>query len=116
MAELVGEAATMKHFDHPNVLKLLAVCVDSNDDEMLRVVLPYMANGDLNDFLKQSRVDPMNISEYKNVCFLFLYKAMCCTYVRTYTHTHTHTYTHTHTHTYIHSYIHTQIYVILISV
>ena len=79
MAELVAEAATMKLFNHPNVLKLLAVCVDSNDDEMLRVVLPYMENGDLNDFLKQNRVDPVNISEYKNVCFLFVH--VLATYV-----------------------------------
>ena len=73
MAELVAEAATMKLFNHPNVLKLLAVCVDSNDNEILRVVLPYMENGDLNGFLKQNRVDPINISEYKSVRFRFVH-------------------------------------------
>ena len=37
MAELVAEAATMKLFHHPNVLLLLGVCVDHDDDEMLRL-------------------------------------------------------------------------------
>ena len=68
MAELVAEVATMKLFNHPNVLQLLGVCVDPNDDEILRVVLPYMPNGDLNSFLKQKRVDPANTSEFANVC------------------------------------------------
>ena len=67
MAELVAETATMKLFDHPNVLQLLGVCVDSEDDEMLRAVLPYMPNGDLRTFLKQNRVDPANTSEFPNV-------------------------------------------------
>ena len=35
----------MKIFDHPNMLQLLGVCVDINEDEMLKAVLPYnMAN------------------------------------------------------------------------
>ena len=72
MAELVAETAIMKIFDHPNVLQLLGVCVDSNDHEMLRAVLPYMANGDLRNFLKQKRLDPANISEFANVCY-FVY-------------------------------------------
>ena len=68
MAELVAEIATMKIFDHPNVLQLLGVCVDTNDDDMLRTVLPYMANGDLRNFLKQRRVDLANTSEFPTVC------------------------------------------------
>ena len=68
MAELVAETATMKLFNHPNMLQLLGVCVDHNDDEMLRVVLPYMPNGDLNHFLKQKRADSANTSEFVNVC------------------------------------------------
>ena len=67
MAELIAETATMKIFDHPNVLQLLGVCVDTNDDDMLRAVLPYMANGDLRNFLKQRRVDPANTSKFPKV-------------------------------------------------
>ena len=70
MTELVAETAIMKIFDHPNVLQLLGVCVDTNDDEMLKAVLPYMANGDLVNFLKQKRIDQMNISEFANVSFI----------------------------------------------
>ena len=69
MEELVSEIATMKLFDHPNVLQLLGVCVDTNDDDMLRAVLPYMANGNLRNFLKQRRVDPTNITEYAKVLY-----------------------------------------------
>ena len=68
MAELVAEAATMKLFHHDNVLQLLGVCVDPNDDKMLKVILPYVPNGDLNNFLKQKRADPANTSEFANVC------------------------------------------------
>ena len=71
MAKLVAETATMKLFNHPNVLQLLGVCVDPNDDEILRVVLPYMPNSDLNNFLKQRRANPANTSEFANVCQLF---------------------------------------------
>ena len=42
MTELVAETAIMKIFDHPNVLQLLGVCVDTNDDEMLKAVLWQM--------------------------------------------------------------------------
>ena len=44
--------------------------MDTNDDEMLKAVLPYMANGDLGNFLKQKRIDAMNISEFANVRFV----------------------------------------------
>ena len=70
MEELVTEITTMKLFDHPNVLQLLGVCVDSNDEDMLRAVLPYMANGDLRNFLRQKRADRTNTSEYANVCHM----------------------------------------------
>ena len=72
MAELVAETATMKLFDHSNVLQLLGVCVDTNNDDMLRAVLPYMANGDLRNFLKRKRANPANNTEYANVCCFFI--------------------------------------------
>ena len=67
MEELVAETAIMKILDHPNVLQLLGVCVDSSDDDLLKAILPYMANGDLRNFLKQSRADPANTNEFDNV-------------------------------------------------
>jgi len=58
--------------------------VDSSDDDMLKAILPYMANGDLKNFLKQSRVDPANTNEFANVCFVHTYVCMyvLCEYIR----------------------------------
>ena len=59
----------MKNFSHPNVLQLLGVCVDLNnkDGSMLKVILPYMSNGDLRNFLKKNRVEPTNIRDFPKV-------------------------------------------------
>ena len=57
----------MKTFDHPNVLPLLGVCIDYDDEDILKVVIPFMANGDLRNFLKNDRVAPNNTCEYPEV-------------------------------------------------
>lgn len=69
LKELVSETAIMKNFDHPNVLQLLGVCVDvnNNDGSMLKVILPFMANGDLRSFLKKNRVDQTDIRHFPKV-------------------------------------------------
>ncbi|XP_065910180.1 tyrosine-protein kinase receptor TYRO3-like isoform X2 [Dysidea avara] len=64
MKDLVAETAIMKGFHHPNVLPLLGVCVDYDDDDVLKIVIPFMAHGDLKTFLKESRVSPNNTHEY----------------------------------------------------
>ena len=43
----------MKHFDHPNVLHLIGVCLDAGPAPY--VVMPYMANGSLLHYLKKER-------------------------------------------------------------
>ncbi|XP_065909680.1 tyrosine-protein kinase receptor UFO-like [Dysidea avara] len=63
--DLVAESTVMKRLDHPNVLPLLGVCVDPDSDDLFKIILPFMANGDLRSFLKQSREDPTSIEEYK---------------------------------------------------
>ena len=63
----MAESTVMKQFDHPNVLPLLGVCVDPDDDDVFKVVLPFMANGDLRTFLKCNRVEPNKIDEYNDV-------------------------------------------------
>ena len=73
MKDLVAESAIMKTFHHPNVLSLLGVCIDNddnddNDEDVLKIVMPFMANGDLRRFLKESRVSPDNTQEYPDVC------------------------------------------------
>jgi len=67
----------MIRLDHPNVLPLLGVCVNSDDDDLFKIILPLMANGDLRSFLKQSREDPTSIDEYKTVRVPYL-----CIYYR----------------------------------
>ena len=68
MKDLVAESAIMKTFHHPNVLPLLGVCIDYDDEDVLKIVIPLMANGDLRTFLKDSRVSPDNTQEYPEVC------------------------------------------------
>jgi len=64
---LVAESTVMKQFDHPNVLPLLGVCVDPDDDDVFKVILPLMTNGDLRTFLKYNRVEPNKIDEFNDV-------------------------------------------------
>ena len=54
MSEFMSESIVMMAFDHPNVLKLLGVCLDTADNLPI-LILPYMANGDLKSFLVDSR-------------------------------------------------------------
>ena len=49
--EFFKEASLMHHFDHPNILKLLGVCVEQ---EPLCMIFEYMEIGDLNNFLRQN--------------------------------------------------------------
>ena len=68
LRELVAETATMKNFNHPNVLQLLGVCVDiNNNDSMLKVILPFMSNGDLRSFLRKNRVEQTDTQHFPKV-------------------------------------------------
>ena len=65
--DLIAETAIMKTFHHPNVLPLLGVCIDYADEDVLKIVIPFMINGDLRNFLKNNRVAPNNTQEYPEV-------------------------------------------------
>ena len=54
--EFVSESAIMLDFDHPNVLSLLGVCLDT-EQHLPLIILPYMANGDLKSYLLKCRGD-----------------------------------------------------------
>ena len=69
MKDLIAESSIMKTFHHPNVLPLLGVCIDYDDDDVLKIIIPFMTNGDLKNFLKDSRVSPNNTHEYPKVCY-----------------------------------------------
>ena len=50
---LMEESLKMHEFNHPNVLGLIGVCVDSGSAPY--IVLPYMVNGNLLEWLKRER-------------------------------------------------------------
>lgn len=43
-------------FDHPNILRLIGVCFNT-EDNLPAIVLPYMAKGDLRSFLRAKRAE-----------------------------------------------------------
>ncbi len=43
----------MQYFDHPHVMSLIGVCLDAGPG--VAIVMPYMANGSLLDYLKRER-------------------------------------------------------------
>ena len=74
MKDLVTESAVMRTFDHPNVLPLLGVCIDYDDVDVLKIIIPFMVNGDLRNYLKDHRVAPNNTHEYSEVRILSMHK------------------------------------------
>ena len=54
--DFLAESAIMLEFDHPNVLKLMGICFET-DHGLPMIVLPYMVNGALKDLLVASRID-----------------------------------------------------------
>ena len=59
----------MKQFDHPNIVGLLGVCLDTPDGYPY-LILPYMVNGSIRDYLKDKRVQPTNLAVLPEVCKL----------------------------------------------
>ena len=49
--DLLKECIRMYEFDHPNVLKLLGVCMDPSP----YIIMLFMANGSRNVYLKKER-------------------------------------------------------------
>ncbi|XP_023267501.1 tyrosine-protein kinase Mer-like [Seriola lalandi dorsalis] len=56
--EFLNEAACMKDFNHPNVIRLLGVCLEVGSGNFPKpmVILPFMKYGDLHSFLLRSRL------------------------------------------------------------
>ena len=53
MHGLVEEVKKMQEFHHINVMSLVGVCLDSGAGPA--IVMPYMANGSLLDYLRKER-------------------------------------------------------------
>ncbi|KAK9972253.1 hypothetical protein ABG768_025575 [Culter alburnus] len=59
LESFLKEAEIMKHFNHPNVVKLLGVVLERNPESSIvvpLVILPYMKHRDLHSFLKATRL------------------------------------------------------------
>ena len=82
---MISEITKMKDFDHPNVMSLIGVCLDAGPGVSL--VMPFMANGCLLNYLKKERdnlylKDDTELDEVYNADFLSV-KEMYCTDLKT---------------------------------
>ena len=65
----------MKRFDHPNIVGLLGVCFDTPDGYPY-LILPFMANGNIRDYLKDKRVHSTDITALPDVRVITLHASM----------------------------------------
>ena len=59
---MVKEVSTMLNFKHPNVMSLIGVCLDG---EMPLIIMPFMSNGSILEFVKSHREEMYNCSHDK---------------------------------------------------
>ena len=64
------ECVLMKKIEHPNVLGLLGVCLNTQDG-LPYIVLPFMENGDLKTFLHSKRTTSGSVLKYPEVRNLY---------------------------------------------
>ena len=64
-----AESLIMKDFDHPNVLGLSAVCFDTPDGYPL-LILPFMVNGSLKDYLKKTEFMSLMSIPIQRYCYI----------------------------------------------
>ena len=58
----------MKNLNHPNVLPILGICLESNDEIGLPfMLLPFMVNGDLRSYLKKKRKNAVCVDQFPEV-------------------------------------------------
>ena len=51
--KIMEESVKMKHFNHPNVMNLIGVCIDAGPAPY--IIMPFMANGSLLLYLRKER-------------------------------------------------------------
>ena len=57
---MISEISKMMEFQHPNIMSLIGVCLDAGPG--VSIVMPFMANGSLLDYLKKER-DKLYLSD-----------------------------------------------------
>ena len=69
--KLLKEVTTMSSFKHPNVMSLIGLCLDG---EMPLLIMPFMSNGNVLEYVKQNK-DGLHLSKEATeveVCTYFL--------------------------------------------
>ena len=70
----LAESLIMKDLKHPHVLGLLGVCFDTPEHSPY-IILPFMANGSVKNFLRGRRVHPTNFDDFPVVCYYYSVKS-----------------------------------------
>ena len=60
----MSEISKMRDFHHPNVMTLIGVCLDAGPG--VSIVMPFMANGSLLEYLKKER-DNLYLTEIDEI-------------------------------------------------
>ena len=66
LESFLHESNLMKNFDHPNVLHILGVGLDP-ENGLPFIVLPFMANGNLQLYLKNKRSNTTKVDKLPEV-------------------------------------------------
>lgn len=66
---MISEIIKMQDFQHTHVMSLIGVCLDAGPG--VSIVMPFMANGNLLDYLKRERsnLEPDDDSEIEEVSY-----------------------------------------------
>ena len=68
LQSFLNECVLMKKLNHPNVLPILGICLESNDETGLPfMLLPFMVNGDLRSYLKKKRKNAACVDKFPEV-------------------------------------------------
>ena len=70
LSSMIEESIKMAKFNHPNVMRLIGVCIDKGPSPY--IVMPYMSYGSLLSFLKKHRAELTlaNDDDQELVCLL----------------------------------------------
>ena len=68
----IEECALISKLDHPNVLNLIGVSMNT-EDGTLYMIMPFMHHGDVKSFLKSKRGDVIEFDHFPMVCMHNVY-------------------------------------------
>ena len=72
LKSILRETVLMNQCDHPNVLSVLGVSLDTDNEGGLPfIVLPFMANGDLKAYLKSRRMNNSGVDQLPEVFTMY---------------------------------------------